>query len=49
MKWKVQLIAEGACGDVTETEITTIEREDLLSRATTGPTITVALYLINGQ
>jgi hypothetical protein len=39
MRWKVQLIAEVACGETTETEIATIEREDLLSPATTGLSI----------
>jgi len=32
-------IAEGVCGKTTEAEIATIEREDLLSPATTGLTI----------
>ena len=39
MRWKIQLVAEGASGGTTEAEIVTIEREDLLSPATTGLTI----------
>jgi hypothetical protein len=39
MKWKIQLIAEGASGEKTEAEIATIEREDLLSPSTAGLTI----------
>jgi hypothetical protein len=39
MRWKVQLVAEAASGETTETEIATIEREDFLSPATTGLTI----------
>ena len=39
MRWKIQLIAEGASWGTTEAEIATIEREDLLFPATTGLTI----------
>jgi hypothetical protein len=39
MRWKIQLIAEGASWGTTEAEIATIERDDLLSPATTGLTI----------
>jgi hypothetical protein len=39
MRWKIQLIAEAATGETTEAEVATIEREDLLSPATTGLTI----------
>jgi hypothetical protein len=38
MRWKIQLIAEAATGETTEAEVATIEREDLLSPATTGLT-----------
>jgi hypothetical protein len=39
MRWKIQLVAEVASGETTEEEIATIEREDLVSPATTGLTI----------
>jgi hypothetical protein len=32
MKWKIQLIAEGASGEKTEAEIATIERRFAVSR-----------------
>jgi hypothetical protein len=43
-----RLIAEGVSGKTTEAEIATIEREDLLSPATTGLTIAEGKTILEG-
>src|ERR1700677_1096688 len=48
MRWRIRLIAEGVCGKTTEAEIATIEREDLLSPATTGLTIAEGKTILEG-
>jgi hypothetical protein len=48
MRWKIQLVAEVASGETTEEEIATIEREDLLSPATTGLTIAEGKTILEG-
>jgi hypothetical protein len=46
MKWIVKLVAETASGDTVEQEITTLEREDLLSPATVGLSIAVGNVIL---
>jgi hypothetical protein len=48
MRWKIRLIAEVVSGETTEAEIATIEREDLLSPATTGLTIAEGKTILEG-
>jgi hypothetical protein len=48
MKWTIKVVAEVTPGQTVEHEITTLEREDLLSPATVGLTIAEGKVILEG-